>query len=142
MGLAAKDRLGVDVKSTEVALMAAKAEALRPFGLSVAQYAVLLTLRDHPGISGAGIARACLVTPQATAATLKVLEEKSLLTRALDDWNRASRPARLTAEGERVVAAADAAASAIEQRVHDALTSQQRAALRHLLGRCREAIER
>lgn len=122
--------------------MAAKAEALRPFGLSVAQYAVLLTLRDHPGISGAGIARACLVTPQATAATLKVLEEKSLLTRALDDWNRASRPARLTAEGERVVAAADAAASAIEQRVHDALTSQQRAALRHLLGRCREAIER
>lgn len=140
MALKVSERLGVDVKSTEVAFMSAKADVLRPLGLSVAQYAVLLTLRDHPGISGAGIARACLVTPQASAATLKTLQDKGLVVRARDDWNRGSLPARLSADGERVIDHADAAASGVEQRMHDALSAEERTMLRDLLARCRGAI--
>lgn len=134
------ERLGFDIKATEVALMSRKAAALREVGLTVAQYAALLTLRDNPGISGAGIARACLVTPQAAAAVLKILEVKGLVQRESDDWNRTTRPGRLTAEGTRAVRNADERASAIEQQVHDALSATERATLRRLLETCRDAL--
>ncbi|WP_369182362.1 MarR family winged helix-turn-helix transcriptional regulator [Streptomyces sp. Y1] len=139
MALAASERLGYDIKAAEAAFMAAKAEALRPMDLTVAQYATLLALRDNPGISGAGIARACLVTPQASAATLKTLEAKGLVVREADDWNRNSRPNRLSEEGRRLVDRADRAAGAVEQRMHDALSPADRDTLRRLLGRCRAA---
>jgi DNA-binding MarR family transcriptional regulator len=140
MALAVGERLGYDIKAAEVAFMTAKADALRSMGLTVAQYATLLALRDNPGISGAGIARACLVTPQASAATLKALEAKGLVVREQDDWNRNSRPNRLSAEGQRLIDLADAAAGAVEQRMYDALASADRDTLRRLLGQCRAAV--
>jgi len=140
MALAVGERLGYDIKATEVAFMAAKNEVLRPMGLTVAQYAALLALRDNPGISGAGIARACLVTPQASAATLKTLEAKGLVVREQDDWNRNSRPNRLSEEGRRLTDLADSAAGAVEQRMYDALSSADRDALRRILGQCRAAV--
>lgn len=140
MALDVSERLGFDIKASEVTLMAAKTEGLRDLGLTVAQYATLLALRDNPGISGAGIARACLVTPQASAAILKTLEKKGLVTRDQDDWNRNARPSRLSAEGQQLLEQADAVAGAIEQRIHDALTSDERATLRRLLGLCRDAV--
>ncbi|KGN36498.1 MarR family winged helix-turn-helix transcriptional regulator [Knoellia subterranea] len=140
MVLDVSERLGFDIKATEVALMARKATALREVGLTVAQYAALLTLRDNPGITGAGLARSCLVTPQAAAAVLKALEAKGLVQRESDDWNRTARPGRLTPEGARILRSADARASRIEQQVHDALTPKQRASLRQLLETCRAAL--
>lgn len=140
MALAVDERLGYDIKATEVAFMTAKTEALRPMGLTVAQYAALLALRDNPGISGAGIARACLVTPQASAAILKTLEAKGLVVREQDDWNRNSRPNRLSEEGRRLTDLADSAAGAVEQRMYDALSPADRDALRRILGQCRAAV--
>ncbi|MGW2822917.1 MarR family winged helix-turn-helix transcriptional regulator [Streptomyces sp. NPDC001443] len=140
MALAVGERLGYDIKATEVAFMTAKAEALRPMGLTVAQYAVLLALRDNPGISGAGIARACLVTPQASAATLKTLEAKGLVVRELDDWARNSRPNRLSDEGRRLIDLADSAAGTVEQRMYDVLAPADRDVLRRLLAQCRTAV--
>lgn len=139
MTLPVGERLGYDIKAAESAFMTAKTEALRPMGLTVAQYAVLLALRDNPGISGAGIARACLVTPQASAATLKTLEAKGLVLREQDDWNRSSRPNRLSEEGRRLVDLADQAAGAVERRMYDALAPADRDTLRRLLGLCRAA---
>lgn len=139
MVLDVSERIGFDIKAAEVALMTAKAAALKPLDLTVAQYAALLALRDNPGISGAGIARACLVTPQASAATLKTLESKGLVVRERDDWNRNSRPGRLSADGRALIVRADAAAGAIEQRIHDALSPADRKALRRLLGVCADA---
>lgn len=122
--------------------MSAKADALRPLGLTVAQYAALLTLGDNPGISGSGLARVCLVTPQAMAATLKTLQAKGLISRSLDDWNRSSRPAELTAAGRTLLRQADAVAGAVEQRIYDALTPAERQTLRALLHRCETAAKR
>lgn len=64
MGMTAGERLGLDIKRAEQALMAAKSTALKDAGLTVAQYAALLALSDNPGISGAALARECLVTPR------------------------------------------------------------------------------
>lgn len=139
MALQIGERLGFDIKAAEVALMAAKSSGLRGLGLSVAQYAALLALRENPGISGAGLARTCLVTPQASAATLKTLESKGLIERARDDWSRNALTARLTEGGLRLLIDADEVASAVEQRIFDALTTEERATLRRLLATCRSA---
>lgn len=136
------ERLGFPIKSAEVAFMRAKAEALRPLGLTVAQYAALLTLSDNPGASGAGLARACLVTPQAMAATLKTLEAKGLVTRSLDDSDRSSRPVELTGAGRELLDRADDAAGSIEQDMYNALTPTERNTLRDLLHKCEVAVRR
>ena len=140
MNLAPEQRLGVDIKQTEQVLLATKAAALRALDLTVPQYAALLTLRHHPGISGAGLARACLVTPQAVAAVLKTLVARGLVRRHDDDWNRNARPATLTEDGETLLADADVRAAAIEQRILDALRPDEQDTLRALLARCRTAI--
>ena len=51
-------RLGLHIKSAEQAMMAAKTEALRSFGLTVAQYAAMLSLYYVPEQSSAQLARA------------------------------------------------------------------------------------
>ena len=56
-------RLGLHIKSAEQAMMAAKTEALRSFGLTVAQYAAMLSLYYVPEQSSAQLARAAAVTP-------------------------------------------------------------------------------
>lgn len=140
MPLPPSERLGLDIAQAESALMAAKSAALRPHGLTVAQYATLLALREHPGISGAGLARACLVTPQATSSTLKTLLARGLVARTRDDWNRTGHRTTLTDEGHRVLAAADEDASAIEERMYGSLSQAERRQLRDLLARCRQAL--
>ena len=60
-------RLGLHIKSAEQAMMAAKTEALRRFGLTVAQYAAMLSLYYVPEQSSAQLARAAAVTPQTMA---------------------------------------------------------------------------
>ncbi|WP_245563488.1 MarR family winged helix-turn-helix transcriptional regulator [Longispora albida] len=73
MTMPAAERLGLEIKRAEQELMSAKQAALREAGLTVGQYAALFALAEQPGISGAALARACLVTPQNMAAVLKVL---------------------------------------------------------------------
>lgn len=74
-------RLGLHIKAAEQAMMAAKTEALRSFGLTVAQYAAMLSLYYVPEQSSAQLARAAAVTPQTMATVIAKLEQKRLVTR-------------------------------------------------------------
>lgn len=140
MGLPEGERLGLDIKRAEQVLMAAKGAALKPLDLTVAQYAALFALSGSPGISGAALARACLVTPQAMTAVLKTLEERGLVTRTAHPWHQKVLETRLTDEGAALLDRADERAVRIERRMSDALTPQERAALKDLLGRCVGAL--
>ncbi|OQO94624.1 MarR family transcriptional regulator [Saccharomonospora piscinae] len=141
MSVPPEERLGFDIAQAHHVLMNAKATALRPTGLTVAQYSALLALSANPGISGAGLARACLVTPQAAAAVLKTLEAKGLVERFADAWNHNVRPARLTPEGTAVLKRADHAAGRLERHLLDAFTPHDRDRLRDLLSRCRTVLD-
>lgn len=141
MSLAPDERLGLDIKRAEQMLMAAKTAALREHGLTVAQYAALYTLSENPGISGAGLARACLVTPQAAAAVLKALEARSLIARSRNEWNLNVRESALTDAGRTLLTAADETAVQIERRMYDALSVRERAQLKRLLATCTEALD-
>ncbi len=137
----ASERLGLDVKRAEQVLMAAKSAALRATDLTVAQYAALAVLAEHPGISGAALARECLVTPQAMAAVLKTLDERGLITRSPHPWHRHVLESRLTPAGRDLLETADRAAVRIERRIADVLTPDERQTLRDLLARCVRAIQ-
>ncbi|MFD7864241.1 MarR family winged helix-turn-helix transcriptional regulator [Streptomyces sp. NPDC057682] len=141
MGMTAGERLGADIKRAEQALMAAKSAALRGVDLSVAQYAALFALDGNPGMSGAALARACLVTPQAMAAVLKHLEERGLIARSVHPWHQKMLETRLTDAGSEVLRLADEQAVRIERRLADAFTPQERDTLRALLARSVEAIK-
>ncbi|MGC4945572.1 MarR family winged helix-turn-helix transcriptional regulator [Streptomyces sp. DT224] len=140
MGMTAGERLGLDIKRAEQALMAAKSAALKDAELTVAQYAALLALSDNPGISGAALARACLVTPQAMAGVLKHLEERGLIARSAHPYHQKMLETRLTEAGTETLRLADERAVRIERRIADALSPEERDTLRDLLARCVTAI--
>lgn len=142
MGMPADERLGLDIKRAEQALIAAKQVAVRPAGLTVPQYAALFALADNPGISGAALARACLVTPQAMTVVLKNLEERGLVERTPHPWHRNILETRLTQAGQSALTAADERAVVVEQAITTELTPEEQTTLRTLLTRCTQAIER
>ncbi|MFF0768652.1 MarR family winged helix-turn-helix transcriptional regulator [Nonomuraea wenchangensis] len=141
-GLPPDERLGMDIKRAEQALITAKQLAVRPAGLTVPQYAALFALADNPGISGAALARTCLVTPQAMTVVLKNLEERGLVERSPHPWHRNVLETRLTEPGRDALATADARAVRIERALADEFTPEERATLRKLLERCGAAIGR
>ncbi|MCK2216637.1 MarR family transcriptional regulator [Actinomadura sp. ATCC 31491] len=137
-----EDRLGMDIKRAEQSLITAKQLAVRPAGLTVPQYAALFALADNPGISGAALARACLVTPQAMTVVLKNLEERGLIDRSPHPWHRNVLETHLTDAGRDALVAADARAVLIERALAAEFTQEERTTLRELLTRCEQAIAR
>lgn len=133
-------RLGSHIKAAEQALIAAKTEALRPFDLTVAQYAALLSLRYVPEQSSAQLARAAAVRPQTMGQTLDKLEAKGLVTREPSELHRKVLVVSLTPAGEELVLRADEATRAVEQRLGEAFTDEERGLLRDLLRRATASL--
>ncbi|MEO3785228.1 MarR family transcriptional regulator [Actinocorallia sp. B10E7] len=138
MTMPAAERLGLDLKRVETELMAAKQAALKP--LTVPQYAALFALSDAPGISAAALARACLVTPQAMTVVLRNLEDRGLVERTPHPWHRNVLETRLTEAGREAFETADRAAVAIERRLSEEFSPEERDQLRALLARCSKAL--
>jgi len=97
---AVDDRLGHMVKSLEQELSGAKDAALRPMGLTVPQYQALLVIADTPGISGAELARRCLVTPQTMTTVLGNLTVKGLIERRTVPGQGRAMETTITAAGK------------------------------------------
>jgi DNA-binding MarR family transcriptional regulator len=129
-----ESRMGTFIKRAEQALMAEKTRALRPFGLSVPQYAALHALSVSP-LSGAQLARVCCVTPQSMASLLATLESKKLIERAPSGVHQQVLVARLTRSGHAIFHKADAAALAVEARLSAAFRPDEDSSLRQLLQR-------
>ena len=128
-------RLGLHIKAAEQAMMAAKTEALRSFGLTVAQYAAMLSLYYVPEQSSAQLARAAAVTPQTMATVIAKLEQKRLVTRHPSSDHAKVLIASLTPEGEVLVLRADEAARRIEQCMAEAFSAKEREQLTEMLER-------
>ncbi|MEV6876065.1 MarR family transcriptional regulator [Amycolatopsis sp. NPDC051128] len=129
-----ESRLGTFLKRGEQALMAEKARVLKPFGLSVPQYAALLALSQAP-LSGAQLARICYVTPQSMASLLANLEAKKLVERTPSDVHAQVLVAKLTRGGFATFRKANEAALAVEKRLSAAFTDDEEKTLRELMQR-------
>ncbi|WP_207401099.1 MarR family winged helix-turn-helix transcriptional regulator [Actinomadura roseirufa] len=136
------ERLGTHFKRAEQALNAAKSAAVKPSGLTVPQYAALLHLSAHPGISAAALARACSVTPPTMNTVLKNLQEHGLIERTAHEWHRNILETRITAEGEAALERADVRAVLVERGLAAEFTDAERDTLVALLARAAAYLEK
>lgn len=90
------DRLGLLIKETQAVLHQRMEEALRPLGLSVAQYACLQALRSDPGITSSELARRVFVSRQSANVLVRALERRGLVERAADPGPRRQRATTVT----------------------------------------------
>jgi DNA-binding MarR family transcriptional regulator len=137
---AVDDRLGHMVKSLEQELSGAKDAALRPMGLTVPQYQALLVIADTPGISGAELARRCLVTPQTMTTVLGNLTVKGLIERRTVPGQGRAMETTITAAGKRLLGRADKKILEVEELLNAQLSKADQQSLRKLLEKCRSAF--
>lgn len=106
---------------------------LEPLGLTFPQYLCMRMLARSPGRSNADLARDIGVSPQAMNTVLRSLQDRSLINRPATVASGRSRPAALSADGQRVLAGIDEGVRAAEERVLADLTAGQRREFRRIL---------
>jgi DNA-binding MarR family transcriptional regulator len=141
MSTPAGQRIGMVLKRAEQAMLRAKSAALKPAGLTLAQYVALAELDRQPGITGAALARACLVTPQAMMVVLKSLEEQGLIVRSPHPRHPNVLELHITDAGFEVLDAGRRRAEPVERRVTDTFSPEELQALAALLTRWIQALD-
>lgn len=125
-------RLLLCARHLEQALVA----AVRPFGLSFADFDVLNTLRrrdDPGGTNPSELARSSLVTTGAMTSRLDRLTRSGLIERTPDPTDRRGQRVALTTRGEHVATQALQAILAADHAFLEPLDPDQRTAAAHLL---------
>ncbi len=132
--------LGILIKATQAALNQRMDEALRPLGLTVAQYACLSNLHAEPGISSSELARRTFVSRQSMNVLLQALEKQGMVERAPEPGPRRERAALLTSRAQTSLAQAETAVAGVLARMLTGLDPTERDALRAGLTACRDAL--
>jgi DNA-binding MarR family transcriptional regulator len=133
--------VGYLVKRVQQTLRRTCDVALKPTGLSMAQYAVLRALADHPDASAAQLARLCFVTRQSLQDVLAGLRSAGLIEMADGPARGRARPLQLTPRGLGRLRAGDAAVASVESAMVTGLSPTAREGLAELLTRCAENLE-
>ena len=113
--------LGYRLKLAQHALHRRMDEALRPLGLSPAQYAVLAELNVRPDQTNADLADRAFITPQSMQGVLARLETQGLVVRRQDDSHGRRQLARLTDAGHARAEAANRAVMQVETALRAAI---------------------
>ena len=129
------------LKRAEQAMVRAKSAALKPAGLTLGQYVALAELSRQPGITGAALARACLVTPQAMMVVLKSLEEQGLIVRTPHPRHPNVLELHVTDPGREALDTARHCVEPVEQRITGTFPPEELEVLGALLLRWTEALE-
>jgi DNA-binding MarR family transcriptional regulator len=134
--------VGYLVKRVQQTLRRRCDAALRPTGLSMAQYAVLRALADHPAASAAQLARLCFVTRQSLQDVLGGLRAGGLIDESAAGPQRGrARSLRLTGTGKRRLASAHAAVTTVEVAMLSGIPVDTQKRLAELLIRCAQNLE-
>ncbi|ELP70269.1 MarR family winged helix-turn-helix transcriptional regulator [Streptomyces turgidiscabies] len=118
------------VKQLELAIRSFMDEALRPFRLTTFQYTALTVLQHRGRLSSAQLARRSFVRPQTMHEIVRSLEERGLIERAHAPGNRRIMEARLTREGEDLLAACAPTVQKLEDRLLHGMPDKRRSAFR------------
>lgn len=107
--------LGYNLKLAQHRLHRRMEEALKPTGLSLAQYAVLSALKIQPDQTNADLANAAFITPQSMQSVLSKLEKIGHVIRKQDEKHGRRQLARLTSSGEDLVIKGKCAVTQVEE---------------------------
>jgi DNA-binding MarR family transcriptional regulator len=102
---------------------------LSEWDLSVPEFTALSILWRRPGLSNAQLARRTMVTPQSMIEILAGLETRKLVSRSVDPNHGRILKSELTAEGARVVAAAQIAIDEIQEQLLEGVSQDHRVVL-------------
>jgi DNA-binding MarR family transcriptional regulator len=134
--------VGYLVKRVQQGLRRRCDAALKPTGLSMAQYAALRALAEHPDASAAELARLCFVTRQSLQDLLTGLRTAGSVETVDAPPRGRARALRLTRRGSRQLTAADDAVFGVEAlMLQDILPGTRRSVAEALIS-CAENLER
>jgi DNA-binding MarR family transcriptional regulator len=134
-------QIGYMLKHAQSLLRTRMDDVLKPFGLTVPQYACLELLRRDPGISAAELARSAFVTRQSMNALLQTLLDRGLVERPERPESGRALPAVLTPEGRQALGRAQGSVDDVERRMLSGLTERETSMLANALGSCVAALD-
>src|SRR5262245_45999994 len=109
--------------------------------LSFPHSAVLMTLNEQPGLSGAQLARRNSVTAQTMNGLLQPLEEKGLIERRADPENARVLQCFLKPKGVQLLQEGMHEAATVFNQMLGKLSSREREEFRRILQRCIAALQ-
>ena len=115
-------------------------EAVRSHGVTVSQWAVLYQIAQHPGLSGAELAREMLLTPQAVHQALTTLVRRGLVERTPDANHARIFRTTLTDEGRRTARRCRADSIRLHRKLLATFSAEERRVLAELLQRYVQAM--
>lgn len=132
---------GYLVKRVQQSLRRTCDAALRPSGLSMAQYAAMRALADHPEASASDLARLCFVTRQSVQDLLAGLRSAGFVRDAKVPLKGRARSLELTPTGAKRLAAAHDAVMCVDEAMLDGISASAQRQLAALLTRCAVNLE-
>jgi DNA-binding MarR family transcriptional regulator len=133
--------VGYLVKRVQQGLRRRCDAALKPSGLSMAQYAALRALAEHPDASAAELAQLCFVTRQSLQDLLAGLRAAGLVETADAPPRGRARSLCLTRRGSRKLKAADDAVFGVEALMLQGISPTTQRSVAEALIRCAENVE-
>jgi len=108
---------------------------MRPWRLSLGQMLLIGTIDRFGSASAADLARALHLTPQAMTTLLRPLEERGIITRAVDPANRRRLALSLSSHGLAMLADVCIAAERVDDQLTSALSEVELEQFRTLLAK-------
>jgi DNA-binding MarR family transcriptional regulator len=133
--------VGYLVKRVQQGLRRRCDAALKPTGLSMAQYAALRALAEHPDASAAELARLCFVTRQSLQDVLTGLRAAGLVETVDAPPRGRSRSLSLTRLGTRRLSAAHDAVFAVQTTMLQGISVREQRSVADALARCAQNLE-
>jgi DNA-binding MarR family transcriptional regulator len=133
--------VGYLVKRVQQGLRRRCDAALKPTGLSMAQYAALRALAEHPDASAAELARLCFVTRQSLQDVLTGLRTAGLVETVDAPPRGRSRSLSLTRLGSRQLSAAHDAVFAAQATMLQGISAREQRSAADVLARCAQNLE-
>jgi DNA-binding MarR family transcriptional regulator len=133
--------VGYLVKRVQQGLRRRCDAALKPTGLSMAQYAALRALAEHPDASAAELARLCFVTRQSLQDVLTGLRTAGLVETVDAPPRGRARSLALTRRGSRQLEAADDAVFGVQALMLQGISPTTQRSVAEALIRCAKNLE-
>jgi DNA-binding MarR family transcriptional regulator len=133
--------VGYLVKRVQQGLRRRCDAALKPTGLSMAQYAALRALAEHPDASAAELARLCFVTRQSLQDVLTGLRTAGLVETVDAQPRGRARSLSVTRRGKRQLKAADDAVFGVQALMLQGISPSTQRSVAEALIRCAENVE-
>lgn len=137
--MAISTRLFFYIQQVEQLVNQCVEDVLKPHGITPGQYMVLSLVAHHEPVSSAELARIVRKTAQYMGEYVKALEAQGWIERRDDPGNRRVLLVSTSAQGRALLMRCEAAIDETEQEFFNSLEPEEKATLRYMLARLRNA---